>query len=125
MKKVKAKSTQGSWLVDASYRTVALSIIIMLACAFGAVAAEPSDAEAIARAKAAVAKTLKDPNSARYSDIVRKKNEVGTDYVCGKVNAKNSFGAYNGNKIFLYTLKDGKLTTEEYLPDVVRVICGS
>jgi hypothetical protein len=43
----------------------------------------------VAEAKAAVVKRLKDPDSARFSDLVK----TGGGYiVCGKVNAKNGFG---------------------------------
>jgi TPR repeat protein len=56
----------------------------------------------IARAKASVLKTLRDPGSAQFSDVVAHKN--GSDaIVCGFVNAKNGYGGYTGRKAFIYT----------------------
>jgi hypothetical protein len=47
------------------------------------------------------AQMLKDPDSARFKDLYFKKDDSKTGrgvngYVCGLVNAKNSFGAYIG-----------------------------
>ena len=83
----------------------------------------PSDAAAISAAKAALTKTLKDPGSAQFTDVVRGTSSVGVDYVCGKVNARNSYGGYTGPKGFLYQVADNKLTTEESMGEAVRVIC--
>jgi hypothetical protein len=87
----------------------------------------PSDAEAIARAKAALVKSLKDPESARISDVVRKTSPVGADYICGQVNAKNGFGGYTGSKAFLYYVADAKLMSEEesITGPLIRDICKS
>lgn len=66
----------------------------------------PSDAEALAAAKGVLARSLKDPEAARFSELSRRttQNARGepTDVVCGLVNAKNSFGAYIGTKPFVY-----------------------
>lgn len=67
--------------------------------------------------KEGVKKTLKDPNSAMFGSIYAVKNaENGSKgnsdkiiYVCGTVNAKNSFGGYTGQTPFngiLGLLKD-------------------
>jgi hypothetical protein len=53
-----------------------------------------SDADT-AKAKAALLQIVKDPDSAKFSKVQR----VG-DYICGMVNAKNSFGGYTGPKPF-------------------------
>ena len=50
--------------------------------------------------KRLVGQHLKDPESAQYSDIRYSKSEFGA--VCGRVNAKNSFGAYGGFQAFLF-----------------------
>ena len=78
------------------------------------------DAQAFAAAKAALLAEMKDPPSARITGLKRRAasgNEdkwvlAGTDYVCGSVNAKNSYGAYTGNRSFLYFPANGKLMIE-------------
>ncbi|MBI0031584.1 hypothetical protein H3S75_10100 [Gilliamella sp. B14384G15] len=60
---------------------------------------------------------LKDPDSAKYSNISKPQKdfiieygEVVTGYsVCLYVNAKNSFGSYTGKKLYWAFLKDNKL----------------
>lgn len=52
----------------------------------------------INEARKDVSAKLKDPSSAQFSEV--RISETGT--VCGKVNAKNSFGAYSGATSFLY-----------------------
>ncbi|MFA5592067.1 MAG: hypothetical protein WC989_01995 [Micavibrio sp.] len=49
------------------------------------------------RAKIAVKSILKDPESARFGQISRCKK----GFVLGEVNAKNSFGGYTGNQLFV------------------------
>lgn len=52
-------------------------------------------------AKKRVLMSLKDPESARFSDVAYR--EAGTDkYICGYVNAKNSYGGYVGPRQFIY-----------------------
>lgn len=59
-------------------------------------------ADAIKVVEAGVRKSLKDPNSAIFGSMVAAKNaaEPGV-YVCGYVNAKNSFGGYTGDQPFM------------------------
>jgi hypothetical protein len=60
------------------------------------------------KAKQVVGSLLKDPSSAQWRNI-----ESGTGLgdsgplVCGEVNGKNSFGAYDGFQKFIYKAKDG------------------
>jgi len=60
------------------------------------------DDSAITAAKATLVSKLKDPESARFRDVVRTvSSETGkTRIICGWVNAKNSFGGYVGFKPF-------------------------
>ncbi|WP_312821200.1 hypothetical protein [Brevundimonas sp.] len=58
-----------------------------------------TDSNTVAKAKAAVAAKLKDPTSALFSDI-----KVVEGGVCGQVNGKNSYGAYEGNTGFVWFL---------------------
>lgn len=54
-----------------------------------------------------VGSSLKDPASASYTYL----NYNGSNYYCGKVNAKNSYGGYVGKEFFLVRLSNqaGKL----------------
>ena len=60
---------------------------------------QQSDAKLFARAKTALAATLKDPDSAKFGDMLRVPSNQG-DYVCGRINAKNSLGGYAGAQKF-------------------------
>ena len=75
------------------------------------------DDPAIQAAKIAVAKTLKDPPTAVFSDLKRatRPNVRGepTDTVCGLVNAKNSYGGYTGPRGFVYFVGDGTANIAE------------
>lgn len=63
----------------------------------------PEHAALIERAKEHVSRDLKDPYSAKFEGLY-----IGTTYpkkqpvVCGTINAKNSYGAYIGRKMFFY-----------------------
>lgn len=54
-----------------------------------------SDAEGLAAAKAQVASSLKDQDSAKFRNVVIRPYGYGR-VVCGEVNAKNSYGGYVG-----------------------------
>ena len=57
----------------------------------------------IRKAKASVAYDLLDPESAQFRNV--ETSDYG--YVCGEVNAKNSYGAYTGFKWFSVDFNDG------------------
>jgi hypothetical protein len=77
-----------------------LFLVALTGAAFGSCAKEPSVKEQlIADAKAAVAATLKDPDSAKFRGM---KAYPGKKLVCGEVNGKNSYGAYSGFSTFFY-----------------------
>jgi hypothetical protein len=59
----------------------------------------------IASAKAAVLKQLRDPASARFSNV-RAKSAGTRQGVCGVINAKNAAGGMSGPQLFVF---DGKL----------------
>lgn len=69
---------------------------LLLATVVAQVQAQPED-PGIESAKAKLAMKLKDPESARYADVV--KAEKGS-MVCGWVNSKNSYGGYVGFQPF-------------------------
>lgn len=89
-------------------------ILAVLTVVFSAVStatlSEPADSQSIAirEAKAYFENTLKDPDSATYSDLVVFNNSAGGTngyVVCGKINAKNSYGGYVGFRPFYFSDK--------------------
>lgn len=70
----------------------------------------------IAIIHAGVARSLKDPESARFGDVVAGKDPKGIVFACGYVNAKNSFGGYVGDKPF-----EGVLSTSSKQFEVVGI----
>ena len=72
------------------------SLLLAMLLVTGVCHAQSPD-QAIADAKAAIARKMKDPESARFAGVVA--SPKGST-VCGWVNAKNSFGGYVGYKPF-------------------------
>jgi hypothetical protein len=74
-------------------------------------------AQAVYAAHSAILKTLKDPDSAEFNSRdgeAYSLNEDGSPYaVCGEVNAKNSFGGYTGEKVWIAVMPKQKFYTEE------------
>ncbi len=69
-------------------------------------------------------KILKDPNSAILGQIEAGPEESGTIYICGFVNAKNSFGGYTGDKPFIGMLPpppDGRFHCTWYRRHRIRL----
>lgn len=62
-----------------------------------------NDAERAAVEKG-VRASLKDPASAMFGGMIASDAGGGVKYVCGLVNAKNSFGGYTGNTSYLGVL---------------------
>src|SRR5262245_54619611 len=90
---------------------------------------ESSPDPAFGKATVAVSAKLKDPQSARYSDMVRKMaaniNGKPTEVVCGTVNTTDSFGRSGGNRPFVYFIADGRAYLVEEKPqpeDVAQLI---
>ncbi|MGQ7088777.1 hypothetical protein ACUOBA_07390 [Escherichia coli] len=82
----------------------------ILACSLIIVGCSPSEKDFIEMGESLVRDTLKDPDSAKFESYFR---DFGEDagYVCGYVNAKNSYGAYTGKKPYYVRIevKDGKV----------------
>lgn len=59
--------------------------------------------QSVEKAKALVAAKMKDPGSVQFLDVVHAPphGTVTGDIVCGRVNAKNSFGGYVGYRRFV------------------------
>ncbi|HEF2140047.1 TPA: hypothetical protein R9C75_000724 [Escherichia coli] len=77
-------------------------------------------------AKDRISSLMKDPDSAKFESVTFHQTSEGEGepfigYVCGYVNAKNSFGAYTGNKAFIVKTKitnDGKtIATSDVVMD--------
>lgn len=77
-------------------------------------------AKLVAHAKAAVSKKLKDPDSALFRGLflTQEPSEVEgktylVDYVCGEVNAKNSYGGFVGYRRFVVVSEGAFLDSDE------------
>lgn len=81
-----------------------LSVLVLSGCG-------PSDKEMIEFGENEVKSTLKDPTSAIFESFYVKSGE-GNGYVCGTVNAKNSYGGYVGRKnYYIYIeIKNGTVS---------------
>ena len=58
-------------------------------------------AEEVATVQEGVRKSLKDPNSAMFGPMTGAQEGNDHTWVCGVVNARNSFGGYTGDKPFM------------------------
>lgn len=77
------------------------------------------DGDKIKKAQALAAAQLKDPNSAQFRNV-RTKNI----FVCGEINGKNSFGAYNGFARFYATDSSASIDPQDN-NEMVRGVDGS
>lgn len=59
-----------------------------------------NEQQALIKAKTVIENQLKDPLSAQFRNVMFKPYGSGT-VVCGEVNGKNSYGAYNGFQRFV------------------------
>jgi len=60
------------------------------------------------KAEKAVAAQLRDPDSAKFTDVV-----VNGSQVCGRVNGKNAFGAYAGAQKFVWHSGDAQIANPD------------
>ena len=109
--------------------TISLVLLVQLTIAQQLPREESSPDSAFAKATVAVNAKLKDPQSARYGDMVIKPaadvNGKPTEVVCGTVTATDSFGRYGGNRPFVYFIADGRAYLVEANPqpeDVAQII---
>lgn len=68
-------------------------------------ATKKNDVKFIALVKGKVSETMKDPDSTQFKDLSVVRRDGGI-WVCGSVNAKNSYGAYIGFEPFFATSLD-------------------
>lgn len=69
-----------------------------------------SGIDAVIAARATVQSMLKDSDSAKFTRQFAVKTDKGAIVACGKVNAKNAFGAYAGESV--YVMQDGVVRLE-------------
>ncbi len=83
-----------------SNNTSAILISVVIACLAAAGATGYFWFIPIWSAEAAVRQTLRDPDSAKFSDV-----SIRDGAVCGAVNAKNAYGGYVGTRRFVFAAK--------------------
>ncbi|EOL9019488.1 hypothetical protein ACP6QU_001066 [Cronobacter dublinensis] len=85
-------------------------LIFVFICAVALIGCKPTDKDFIKIGENLVRDTLKDPDSAKFDSSFHAVGEMD-GYVCGRVNAKNSYGAYTGKKPYYVYIdtEDGKL----------------
>lgn len=76
-------------------------IFVLTACA-------PSESDYIALGEKLIRDSLKDPDSAKFDSFFHRSSD-SSGYVCGSVNAKNSYGAYSGKSpYYVYIEVEGR-----------------
>jgi hypothetical protein len=92
----------------------AIAALVIAACTSPALAQKGKDAQLISEAKRSVADLFKDPDSVRFCDIgIYQRYNSDQRFLCGEVNAKNSYGAYVGYKTFYATKGDVYVISDE------------
>lgn len=84
-------------------RGVFLAMAVAGACIWIFLAATSdrvADQDVVALGKAELRKQAKDPDSVQFGEVWEGRTTRGTPIACGTFNAKNSFGAYTGEKRF-------------------------
>lgn len=85
-------------------------ILFIFLCGVALVGCKPTEKDFIKIGESLVRDSLKDPDSAKLESSFHSSGE-NDGYVCGHVNAKNSYGGYTGKKPFYVYIDtaDGKL----------------
>lgn len=92
-------------------KIVFTSALILVSCSAAADYPEKYST-LVESAKSNIRAQLKDPYSAEFEDIFIGKSNNNSPVVCGKVNAKNSYGGYVGRKRFYFTEGSDKPISE-------------
>jgi hypothetical protein len=88
-----------------------------------ALAVLPVQALTIPEGQRAVAKQLKDPESARFEGVFTSTSADFGTVVCGYVNAKNAFGGYTGRKAFVTSGTTVILEGRDHIREAWRAAC--
>lgn len=82
----------------------------------------------VSSAKRALTKDFKDPDGAKYRDLAVYRELDGKDlYLCGEVNAKNSYGAFTGYTPFFSSLDHVRLkegSDDSLFEALKKAACG-
>lgn len=93
-------------------RQESMSAVSTMASATGARVSTAGEREVTEAALEQVRNLLKDPDSAQFKDV-RLVDYRDGKVVCGRVNAKNSYGGYVGYKQFVAGVNDAELWVSE------------
>jgi hypothetical protein len=83
----------------------------------------------ISRVENFVKNELKDPDSAKFKNLIAGKFSDGRIAVCGEVNSKNSFGGYTGFTLFMVRvsasdeLESGGFGDDEFFTSFIDRTC--
>jgi hypothetical protein len=80
-------------------------------------ATTPAQPDYFLRAKQAMTRILKDPDSARFANLFEGRGSSGRRTICGEINAKNGFGGYTGMNPFIYFVDTNEAFTPPF-PDL-------
>ncbi|MEW2741583.1 hypothetical protein ABZ131_20700 [Providencia rettgeri] len=75
--------------------------VLIAAILLALVGCKPSDKDITNSVQEQMNRSLKDPTSSLYRDVVVYRDGDNSAYVCGEVNAKNNYGAYTGFEPFV------------------------
>jgi hypothetical protein len=75
----------------------------------------PAAADIIEEAKTALLDTLRDPDSAKFFFMVKRKKDI----VCGWVDAKAADGSYAGKRKWVYSPGEKFIYVDHYGPDII------
>jgi len=75
---------------------------LIIAAMVAVAACTGGDDTVVAQAQADVAKTLRDPSSAQFREVIVRRATTGAQIVCGEVNGRNGYGGYAGFQEFIW-----------------------
>jgi hypothetical protein len=77
-------------------------------------------------AQSVVRRSLRDPDSARFDNIVAYKGSNGNRQICGTVNARNGYGGFSGTILFTTSapFNDAMFASSKEWRELVPLICS-
>jgi len=97
-------------------RTISARVKLIFITLIAAVQVRSAAADVIEEAKAALLDTLRDPDSAKFFFMVKRKKDI----VCGWVDAKADDGSYAGKRMWMYSIgKKFIYVDNDYGPDII------
>jgi len=95
-----------------SLKNLSITTVLILACSTAIANYPKKYSDLVGIAKENIRSQLKDPYSAQFESIYISKGNGKQPIVCGKVNAKNSYGGYIGGKRFYFIIADNQPVSE-------------